>query len=170
MRHMITAMISSLLVVGVAHAEERPINIADVIQLVRCQLIESERRLQDAGLPALFRTKQFELELSFLVRRSARGGGSLQLWVVNVEGGADYAKEEVQKIKLVFDTEIAVDKPTSGTAAAAALAKARAAGYLDDPESAEPPVGLHPGGYHRAPSAASYGFIKEDTEKYCYMY
>jgi hypothetical protein len=85
------------------------LDIANVIRAVHEELIESERMRREQGLQGLFRTKQFALELNFVVSSSAEGRGGIELQVVglfgfDLGGRGEIKQEQIQKIKLVFET------------------------------------------------------------------
>jgi hypothetical protein len=84
--------------------DTQKLGIADVIEAVRAELIEAQERREGKGLPALFITKQFELELTFGVKKSADGSGKVSFWVVELGGGGAYETSELQRIKLTFET------------------------------------------------------------------
>ena len=85
------------------------LGIAKVIRAVHDELIESELMRKKTGVEGLFRTKQLELELNFVVSSSTEGRGGIELQVVglggfNLGGGGEIKQEQIQKIKLVFET------------------------------------------------------------------
>jgi Trypsin-co-occurring domain 2 len=90
----------------VAKNEHQELGIADVIEGVRNELIESERRR--GGSDPLFIAKQFELELNFTVEREGGADGKISFNVLgvggSVGGSGKVSSGEVQKLKLTFDT------------------------------------------------------------------
>ena len=103
------AVVLSLLSTPALSQDGGSLDIANVIRAVHAELIKSEQMREKSGLEALFRTKQFELELNFVVSSSAEGRGGIELKVVgllglDVGGGGEIKQEQIQKIKLVFET------------------------------------------------------------------
>lgn len=54
-------------------AAGQSLDIANLIFEVRTQLIEAEKLRREAGRETLFYTHEFELELNFVVEKSAKG-------------------------------------------------------------------------------------------------
>jgi Trypsin-co-occurring domain 2 len=90
-----------------AKGKQRNLGIADVIEGVRNELIESDLRRQASNRDALFITKQFELELNFTVQREGGADGKVSFNVLGVGGSlggsGKVSSGEVQKLKLTFD-------------------------------------------------------------------
>jgi hypothetical protein len=106
----VPGVVALLLLSTPAFSEDgESLGIAKVIRAVQDELIESEQMRKKRGVEGLFRTKQLELELNFVVSSSAEAQGGIELQVVglfgfNLGGGGEIKQEQIQKIKLVFET------------------------------------------------------------------
>ena len=79
------------------------LGIAELLHAVRAELNRSEKMLKEKKIPALFRTRELELELNFVVKKSGEADAGVDLWVVTVGAGGSYATEQVQKIRLLLE-------------------------------------------------------------------
>jgi Trypsin-co-occurring domain 2 len=97
-----------------AKGKQKNLGIADVIEGVRNELIESDLRRQASDRDTLFITKQFELELNFTVQREGGADGKVSFNVLGIGGSLGGSGKvlsgEVQKLKLTFDAVGAAPK------------------------------------------------------------
>jgi hypothetical protein len=79
------------------------LEIESLIRNVKSELIkaDSERIAKNEG--ALFKLRDFEMEISFTVRKVNRAGTKFDYKFVTVEGGTETGNEKVQKLILHWD-------------------------------------------------------------------
>ena len=87
-------------------ADNKNIDIADLLFEIRSELIEAENRMKKAGRTALFVTKKLDLELSFVVEESVSGKGGFDIRIVTLGAEKDYSTAKIQKIRLQLETPI----------------------------------------------------------------
>jgi|SRR6185503_15590608 len=98
---------------------DQNLGIGSLIKRVRDELSDSAKARTDAGQPALFRVKDFDLEVHFTVKASssAKEGVEFQVLTANSESQTDL--EKVQKITLhmegIPDREVVQGPPTNKT-------------------------------------------------------
>ena len=125
------------------------LGIAELIHKVRQELEESEKLRIEKNRPALFKTKELELELNFVVRKSAEGKAGFDLVIVSFGGEGSYTTENVQKIRLLLEAgdwssqTAASGSPSSQTTKAGVSTGGLPVGL---PPGGFPAVGLPPGG------------------------
>lgn len=93
---------------------DQGLGIAELLHAVRSELIRSENLLREKKIPALFKTKELELELHFVVRQEADSSAGFSLWVITVGGEASYTTETIQKIRLLLEADTAPQTSNSG--------------------------------------------------------
>jgi hypothetical protein len=76
------------------------LGVQDLIEKVKSELIKTEQSRVDAGQAPLFELKDFELEISFVVKTSDKESGKAEFEVVTVGGETEFSSEKIQKIKL----------------------------------------------------------------------
>lgn len=81
-------------------AESTPLGIDALAEKVRSELEKLETWRQSNGKAALFELKDFELEVSFVVKKSRKVKGELEAEVITVGGEAEHSKEATQKVVL----------------------------------------------------------------------
>lgn len=80
--------------------ETRPrVEVKDLIREVKAELVAADEAAIKGREAALFKLRDFEMEIQFVVRRS----GDFRAEVVGVGGGAGASSESVQKLKLHWD-------------------------------------------------------------------
>ena len=82
------------------------LGIANLISLVRAELVEAEKQMEARGDETLFYTEGLELEISFVVKESTVKKGAVDLQVVTFGADRDYSNEMIQKIRLQLTTRI----------------------------------------------------------------
>jgi hypothetical protein len=82
---------------GIQH--EQPLQVQELIEAVRTELAAAEASRRQRGDLPLFRLKDFEMEISYLVRNS--GGAKAE--VVGVGTNLDALSERVQKLRLRWE-------------------------------------------------------------------
>ncbi|MGH9494374.1 MAG: trypco2 family protein, partial [Candidatus Sulfotelmatobacter sp.] len=80
--------------------ESTPLGIDTLAEKVRSEMENIETWRQSNGKAALFELKDFELEISFVVKRSNKVKGDLEAEVVTVGGESEHSKEATQKVVL----------------------------------------------------------------------
>jgi hypothetical protein len=78
--------------------------LQDVILAVRQDLIAAQVSLIERGEEAMFDLKTFDVEISFVVRESASAEVKTGPQFVVVGSSSAYATEQVQRIKLTFES------------------------------------------------------------------
>jgi hypothetical protein len=81
-------------------AESTPLGIDVLAEKVRFELEKLETWRQSNGKAALFELKDFDLEVSFVVKKSKKVKGDLEAEVITVGGEAEHSKEATQKVVL----------------------------------------------------------------------
>lgn len=81
------------------------IGITDLVRQVKKELLALEDSMVNNNENALFRLKDFEMEINFVVRENTSTKLQGNYEVVAVEGSKDYGNEKVQKIILHWETE-----------------------------------------------------------------
>ena len=76
------------------------LGVQDLIEKVKSELIKTEQKRIDAEQAPLFELKDFELEVSFVVKTSNKESGKAEFEVVTVGGETEFSSEKIQKIKL----------------------------------------------------------------------
>lgn len=81
------------------------IGITDLVRRVKKELIQLEDSMTHNNENEMFRLKDMQMEISFVVRQTSSGkvGGSYE--VVTVEGSRENSNEKVQKLILHWDAE-----------------------------------------------------------------
>lgn len=87
--------------VNPSHGES--LGIAELVHRVQQELIESQKLRESRNIPPLFKTKELELELNFVVRKSGNATIGFDLVVVSADGAGTYTTENVQRIRLLFE-------------------------------------------------------------------
>jgi len=83
-------------------SDEKPPGIGDIVFNIQSDLAGfAERRLKE-DMPKVFSPKSMEVELSFVIKRGTTAGGKIEYKSVVVETGIKYDKEQVQRVKLLF--------------------------------------------------------------------
>ena len=80
-------------------------SIADVIQEVREQLREAERRVRESGAKGLFKGRDFELTLHFGIVDSTEVKGELDIVLAKLGAKKTYIDETAQTIRITFDID-----------------------------------------------------------------
>ncbi len=80
--------------------ESTPLGIDTLAEKVRSELENLETWRQSNGKAALFELKDFDLEVSFVVKKSRKVKGDLEAEVITVGGEAEHSKEATQKVVL----------------------------------------------------------------------
>jgi len=78
-------------------------DIGEIIYDIQDDLARFGARRVREDMPKLFSAKSMEVELSFVVKRDVKAGGRVEYKPVLVESGATYAKEQVQREKLMLE-------------------------------------------------------------------
>jgi hypothetical protein len=98
----VNQFVSSVSSVHQRESEERSPDIGDIVFDIQSGLAKfAETRLKN-DMPKVFLPKSMEVELSFVIKRKTTAGGKVEHIPVVVEAGMEYAKEQVQRIKLLF--------------------------------------------------------------------
>ena len=79
-----------------------PIEVADVIEYMRAQLIESETRRVRDGLLPLFEVDKLEIELKMVLRESADSSGKVDLRLLALTAGDQVQTEQTHTINLTL--------------------------------------------------------------------
>jgi hypothetical protein len=92
---------------------EQGIGIKDLIRTVTRELRESQQEREKSGEPVLFRTKDLEIEVSFVVEAHGGADAKFKVWIVSVGASAGVKAETVHRLKLRFTAE--GDPPGKGS-------------------------------------------------------
>ena len=76
------------------------VSLETLIAAVSRQLLQSQQHRIEAGEPAVFEVSEMTIDVSFVVTKSARGGGGIDLKVVKADAGVQYDRQSVQKVSL----------------------------------------------------------------------
>jgi hypothetical protein len=82
------------------HEAATSLGIDALAEKVRSELENLESWRQSNGKAALFELKDFDLEVSFVVKQSNKAKGELTAEVITVGGEAEHSKEATQKVVL----------------------------------------------------------------------
>ena len=85
------------------------IEMASLLMQVRDQLIVLEKASQTRRLDPLFKLTGLEMELKFVAKRMGSTSGSVKLEVIEAGSERSYSQEQIQRIKLNWDTMPPVD-------------------------------------------------------------
>ena len=96
---------------AVAEENDQELGIADLIHKVRSELIAAQNRMESEGRPALFVTRQLDIEISFVIEESSSTEGGFDLKIVTLGGARDYSASSIQKIRLQLDSIIPTLEP-----------------------------------------------------------
>lgn len=96
-----------------AETDEETLGIAGLIYEIRSELIEAEKMMKQAGHPPLFVTKKLDLELSFVVEKSALSTGGFNIRIITLGAEGKYSASSTQKIRLQLETPIPSVTPVS---------------------------------------------------------
>lgn len=80
--------------------DDTRLGVKELIEKVRGELIELDRKRIEANEAHLFELKDFELEVNFVVKESNTQKGAFDFKVVTVGGEAGFSSEQTQKIVL----------------------------------------------------------------------
>jgi hypothetical protein len=89
----------------VSNSTDKGLNVANLIEKVRDELAESERRRRTENKASLFDVKTFDLELNFVVRENNTAKGGVDFEVVTIGGELQRSAEEIQKITLHMEAK-----------------------------------------------------------------
>jgi hypothetical protein len=76
------------------------LSLDTLVAAVSSQLLLSQQRRIDAGLPPVFQVDSLTLEVSFVVTSSKEGGGGISISVVKADGKLKYDEQSLQKVTL----------------------------------------------------------------------
>jgi hypothetical protein len=79
------------------------LEIASLIRNVKSELVKADQYRIDNNEMALFKLKDFSMEISFTVRKVNKGGAKIDYKFVTVEGATETGNEKVQKLFLRWD-------------------------------------------------------------------
>jgi NTP-dependent ternary system trypsin peptidase co-occuring protein len=79
------------------------IGIPELVERVRAEMIESERRRTAVGASPLFVAKSVDLEIAFGVKRESEGASKFTLEVIELDAREQVSSETVQKMTLHLD-------------------------------------------------------------------
>jgi Trypsin-co-occurring domain 2 len=79
---------------------DQGLGVKELIENVKAELIEAEQNRIKSNKAALFETKDFDLEINFVVNTRRKGTGKLEIQVVTIGGETEISSEKIQKIKL----------------------------------------------------------------------
>ena len=79
------------------------LEIGSLIRMVKTELMNADSQRINNNESALFILKDFEMEISFTVTSTNRGGAKMDYKFVTVEGGSETANEKIQKLTLHWD-------------------------------------------------------------------
>lgn len=80
------------------------LNIKELIQTVRQELIDSENERIQKGLNPLFYVDNLKIEVNFVVEKVKKTGGKFNLKIVDVGRDVTYTNQQVHKITLELKT------------------------------------------------------------------
>lgn len=87
---------------------EKGLEISTMIRSVKSELIRADSLRIANNEGALFKLRDFSMEISFTVREIYKGGAKVEYKFVTVEGGTETGNETVQKLILHWD---AIESP-----------------------------------------------------------
>ncbi len=76
------------------------ISLKDLIRAVSDELIASRAERLADNRPAIFEVSELTIEASFVVTKSAGGGGGINIQVLRADANADYKQETVNRLSL----------------------------------------------------------------------
>ena len=79
------------------------LEIASLIRNVKSELVKADQYRIANNEMALFKLRDFSMEISFTVRKVNKGGAKIDYKFVTVEGGTETGNEKVQKLFLRWD-------------------------------------------------------------------
>jgi len=79
------------------------LGIDDLVTKIRSELEKVEVQRQSVGEQALFEMKNFDLEISFVVKQTGKAEGKLEAEVITIGGAVERSKEAAQKVTLHMD-------------------------------------------------------------------
>ena len=85
--------------------EKRLIPLIEVIHCIQQQLMKSEEERNNMDLPELFEVKEVELEMNFIVEKEFSAKAGMGVFAVDADMGANYSREQVNKVKIVLTTK-----------------------------------------------------------------
>jgi len=85
--------------------EKRLIPLIEVIHCIQQQLMKSEEERENMKLPELFEVKEVELEMNFVIEKEFSAKAGLGIFAVDADMGANYSREQVNKVKIVLTTK-----------------------------------------------------------------
>lgn len=84
-------------------ADTTGLEIGSLIRMVKTELMMADSQRINNNESALFALKDFEMEISFIVRSTNRHGGNIGYQFVTVESGSETGNEKIQKLTLHWD-------------------------------------------------------------------
>ena len=79
------------------------LEIGSLIRKVKAELVKADMERVNNNESALFKLKDFQMEISFTVRSVNKGGAKMDYKFVTVEGSSETGNEKVQKLTLHWD-------------------------------------------------------------------
>jgi hypothetical protein len=79
------------------------LEIASLIRNVKSELVKADQYRIANNEMALFKLRDFSMEISFTVRKVNKGGAKIDYKFVTVDGGTETGNEKVQKLFLRWD-------------------------------------------------------------------
>jgi len=79
------------------------LEIGSLIRMVKTELMKADSQRINQNESALFVLKDFQMEISFTVTSTNRGGAKMDYKFVTVEGGSETESGKIQKLTLHWD-------------------------------------------------------------------
>jgi hypothetical protein len=85
------------------NADQRELGVAELVRKIKGELVAVDQEQTSGNQLALFRLKDFELEISFVVHHTSSSKGTVQFEFLTVDNDIQVGAEKVQKLTLRWE-------------------------------------------------------------------